>query len=114
MLRNMQKVDSVFQLHFGDTAAMLTAGDPAHCVHSNAHLCLGTWLSYSGASGKQSPGLLGSIPKAGTRQSRSYRECGERLRRRLVVGVEPTRTRTAGDPPAPIWAALVIQRAVTT
>lgn len=111
MLRNMQNVDSVFQLHFGDTAAMLMAGVPAHCVQANP--CLGTWSSYSGASGKQSPGLLGCIPKAGTRRSRSFRERGERLRRRLDVGCQPARTRTAGDPPAPAWAALVIQRAVT-
>lgn len=112
MLRNIQNVDSAIQLHCGDTAVMSMAGDSAHCVQANP--CLGTWQSYSGASGKQSPGLLGCNPTAGTRRSFSYRESGEQLSRRLVVGIEPTRTRTAGDPPAPIWAALVIQRAVTT
>lgn len=115
MLQNIQNVDSVFQLHAGNTAGMLMAADPAHCVCPRAHLCLGTWPSYPVASGKQSPGLLGTSPKAGTRRSPSFRERGERLsRREVVVGTQPTRTRTAGNPPAPIWAALVIQRAVTT
>ena len=113
MLRNMQNLGSVFQLRAGDFAGMLTAADPVHGVRSAEHLCSGKRPSRLGASGKQSPGLLECASGSGLRRSRSLRYCREQLSRRDVVGVKPTRPRTAGDPPAAIWAALVIQRAMT-
>lgn len=114
MLRNKQNQDSVSQLHRGDFAGLLNVADSAHSVPSPMHGLPDRRTSNPGACGKQVPGLLECYSGTGVRRSRSQSECGQRLRQRITVGIRPAQVRTVGNPPAAVWAALVIRRALSS
>ena len=107
MSQNIQNRCSVFQIHAQNQFDLAGGAEAANRVAPAKHSSLGKRFSDPAPSGLASPENLGLSTEIGTGGG-STRISGER---RHEVS-ERTLSRAAGEPPAAIWAALVISRAM--
>jgi hypothetical protein len=115
MSRNMlQNQNSVAQLHVGNPAAMLNCADAAHPVSPVQHPYLGRrpWEPRSRGKDAESFGTCEPCSVFGGGPGRLTSSIRRRLRLQDASVFMPAQPRSAGDPPAAIWAALVLSRAL--